>query len=61
VTPRIIRRSLATILEDRGATPIQIESLLRHAGTSTLRRHYSRPNLNRARDALKFHPAYDVY
>jgi integrase len=48
VTPQIVRRSLATILEDRGASPVQIESLLRHSGTSVLRRHYCA--------ALEFHP-----
>lgn len=60
LTPQILRRSVATHLEDRGATPIQIESLLRHAGTSTLRRHYSVPSVSRAREALKFHIAYEL-
>ncbi|MBP7692691.1 MAG: site-specific integrase [Anaerolineales bacterium] len=60
VTPQIVRRSLATILEDRGASPVQVESLLRHAGTSTLRRHYSRPSLQRAAAALEFHPLNEI-
>ena len=61
ITPQIIRRSVATNLEDEGASPVQVESLLRHAGTSTLRRHYSRPSVKRAREALKVHPANQLY
>jgi integrase len=61
ITPQIIRRSVATNLEDEGALPVEVESLLRHAGTSTLRRHYSRLSVKRAREALKVHPANQPY
>lgn len=47
--PQTIRRSLAQILENRGATQIQVESLLRHAGSTTNRRHYAKINLDAAR------------
>ena len=60
LTPRDVRRSVATHLEDREDTPIQVESLLRHSGRSTLRRHYSVPSVSRAREALKFHIAYEL-
>jgi integrase len=60
LTPRDVRRSVATHLEDREATPIQVESLLRHSGSSTLRRHYSVPSVSRAREALKYHIAYEL-
>jgi len=56
LTPQIIRRSLAQILENRGATQIQVESMLRHTGSTTNRRHYAKINLDAARDALEFHP-----
>ena len=56
LTPQIIRRSLAQILENRGATQIQVESLLRHTGSTTNRRHYARINLKAARAALEYHP-----
>lgn len=58
LTPQIIRRSLAEILEDRGASVLQLECLLRHTGSSTLRRHYSTTrNLRAAAKALKYHPS----
>ncbi len=61
VTPQIIRRSVAYNLEDRGAAPVEVDSLLRHTDTSTLRRHYSPPDINRARKALIHHPANQFY
>lgn len=59
VTPQIIRRSLALLLENRGASEIQVQSLLRHKGSSTNRRHYAKINTDAARAALKYHPARD--
>lgn len=58
IHPRLIRRSLANYLEDQGASKIEVESLLRHVGSSTFRRYYSRENLDRAHAALKFHYLY---
>jgi len=59
VTPQTIRRSLALLLENHGALEIQVQSLLRHKGSSTNRRHYAKINLDAARAALKHHPARD--
>jgi integrase len=61
VTPQMVRRSVAYNLEDTGAAPVEVESLLRHAGTSTLRQSYSPPDISRARKALKHHPANQFY